>query len=146
MFSDIEFYPQPAELKVVTIIQLELTFLFDALILLVLFEGYIRSIRNQWTGLLVSHCFLIYSMKRKKKKNSQKVSQNKNILCDSTCSNEIFPNIFPFLLIFLETWTFFFSSVALFLLFSPIQWMTMFGGFSMTLFYQWHLMISWVSQ
>lgn len=108
MFSDIEFYPQPAELKVVTIIQLDLTFLFDALILLVLFEGYIRSIRNQWTGLLVSHCFLIYSMKRKKKKNSQKVSQNKNILCDSTCSNEIFPNIFPFLLIFLETWTFFF--------------------------------------
>ena len=32
MFSDIEFYLQPAELKVVTIIQLDLTFLFDALI------------------------------------------------------------------------------------------------------------------
>lgn len=32
MFSDIEFYPQSAELKVVTIIQLDLTFIFDALI------------------------------------------------------------------------------------------------------------------
>lgn len=32
MFPNIEFYPQPAELKVVTIIQLDLTFIFDALI------------------------------------------------------------------------------------------------------------------
>ena len=28
MFSEIEFYPQPAELKVVKIIQLDLTFYF----------------------------------------------------------------------------------------------------------------------
>lgn len=32
MFSEIEFYPQPAELKVVKIIQLDLTFIFHALI------------------------------------------------------------------------------------------------------------------
>lgn len=32
MFLDIEFYLQPTELKVLTIIQLDLTFIFDALI------------------------------------------------------------------------------------------------------------------